>query len=424
MLAGSDRTIGVVGLGVSGLTAYAFLAIAGRVLGPASFAPLGVLWSVVFLATAALATPLEIAVSRSVATARGRLEAPWAATAAGLVVATAITMAAGAAAVAASGWLDVALFGGQKGFAGAGTLAFGGLMLGAVLKGTCTGGNRLAGWGAYLVVDGATRLVLAALVAALAPSPIAFAAAISVGPWIALLAPIAWLRHLLADRHAGPTGHSITAMARAALPLVAAGAAAASLTYLGAVLLPALVPSPDARVGATIGAISLARVPLFALSPLIAIEVPCIAFANETGNVADALRAAAVLVGVAIAGSMLVVLVALAAGEGALSAVFGSLFAIPTGSLDAIAIAAASWLVATASASVSIGLQQGRLAVFAWSTGLAVAAVAATVFGPDPFARTDAAVALGSITAAAVAAATAALALRRAVPRIAARASP
>jgi O-antigen/teichoic acid export membrane protein len=415
----NDRAFGFIGLGLSGVAAYAFLAVAGRALGPATFGPVGALWSVVFLATAAFAAPVELAVSRSVATARGRFQPWWPATLSGLIVAAGITIPVGSVAMLASGSLDRTAFGGQEGFAAVATFAFAGLMTGAVLKGACTGSGRLAGWGGYLLADGATRLLLSAVAAAVAPMPIAFAVSIAVGPWVALLPPVIWLRQSLAARRGVVTRDSVADMALTTLPLVVAAAAAAALTYLGAVLLPMLEPGPDARVGATIGAISLARVPLFALSPFVAVAVPRIAFAAETGNRDDALRSVAVLIGVALAAGVLVIVVAAWAGAGTVSLVFGPLFQISSGSLDAIAIAAAGWLIATAAASVSIALRRGRLAIVAWSVGLIAAVVGAAAFGPDPFARTDAAMALGSVAAATAALATAGVAIRAVIPRTA-----
>ena len=49
-----DKFFGIAGLALSGVAAFAFLAIAGRALGAAAFVSLGALWAVVFLMTAAL----------------------------------------------------------------------------------------------------------------------------------------------------------------------------------------------------------------------------------------------------------------------------------------------------------------------------------------------------------------------------------
>jgi hypothetical protein len=57
-----DKAAGFLALGLSGIAAYAYLVVAGRALGAAGFASIGVAWAIVFLATAAFATPLEVGV--------------------------------------------------------------------------------------------------------------------------------------------------------------------------------------------------------------------------------------------------------------------------------------------------------------------------------------------------------------------------
>lgn len=48
-----------VGLGVSGIASYAFLALSARALGPTAFAPLSVLWATLFVAGPGLFQPVE-----------------------------------------------------------------------------------------------------------------------------------------------------------------------------------------------------------------------------------------------------------------------------------------------------------------------------------------------------------------------------
>ena len=82
-----DRSIGIAALGLSGIAGYLFLAVAGRSLGAQGFVALGALWALVFLATAALAAPLEISVARDVGAARGRGERLLPVVRAGIVLA-------------------------------------------------------------------------------------------------------------------------------------------------------------------------------------------------------------------------------------------------------------------------------------------------------------------------------------------------
>ena len=243
-----DRATGIVALGLSGIAAYAYLVVAGRTLGAAGFAPLGAAWAVVFLSSAALATPLEVSVARAVGAARGRGEAVSPLLRAGFVLAGTAAIVALGAALVGGRWLDDAVLGGQDGIALACAVAFAGLVVGAVAKGGCAGAGQLAGWGGYLLADGGVRLALGVVAAALAPSPQAFALALALGPWVALAAPAIPLMRLQGSLGPGGSGDGVVGLARSIAPLIVAATAAAALMYLGAVLLPLLVRRPDAEV--------------------------------------------------------------------------------------------------------------------------------------------------------------------------------
>ena len=408
-----DKATGIVALGLSGIAAYVYLAVAGRALGAAGFAPLGTAWAVVFLASAAFATPLEVGIARAVGAARGRGEAIRPLARAGFVLAGAAAIVGVGAALVGGRRSDEAVFGGQDGMALACAVAFGGLAIGAVAKGTCAGASRLAGWGGYLLADGGTRLALGIVAANVMPSPQAFALALALGPWVALAVPAIPVMRLIAGiRRRGPAD-GVLGLTRSISPLFVAAAASAALMYFGAVLLPLLARGPDARVGAYIAALALARLPLFLLSPIVAIAVPRIAFALARGQHGDARRTAGALVGIAGVGGLAAISVGAVAGADSLAGVFGAGFALPEQSLWSVSVAAACWLIATAATSVAIAAGRGRLAARAWCAGLAVAGVATVVAGPNAFARTDAAVLWGAIAASLASGVAAVAALRR-----------
>src|SRR4051794_35194797 len=58
------------GLAVSGAAVYAFLAVSGRALGPAAYAPLAALWALVFLLGPGLFGPLEQELARALSSRR------------------------------------------------------------------------------------------------------------------------------------------------------------------------------------------------------------------------------------------------------------------------------------------------------------------------------------------------------------------
>jgi O-antigen/teichoic acid export membrane protein len=405
-----DTLIGIVGLGLSGIAAYLFLVIAAQALGAARFAALGTLWSVVFLATAALAAPLEIELARRVGAARGSGESPADAVRGALGLAAGLGGAAVALAIVGGPWLDRALFGGQPGYSIAGGVAFAGLLMGGAIKGACAGSGRLAGWGAFLFVDGGSRSLLALLTALVAPSPLGFAAALAVGPWLALAA-VGPLIVPLAFGPRGPVRRGALTLVGGTSPLVIGAVASSVLTYLGAVMLPLLVPGPDARVGAYVAALALARLPLFAVSPLVAMVVPRIACAVAAGQTSAAARTAGLFIGLSLLGGLAVVGAAVTAGSGALALLFGREFGVPTGSLMAIAVAAGAWVVATVAGAAGVGAGRARLVAGAWCLGLVVAVVTAVTAVGDAFVRTDHTIVAGAVAAAIAAVAVAAIPL-------------
>jgi O-antigen/teichoic acid export membrane protein len=393
-----DKGFGIGALAVSGVAAYLFLALGARALGPAHFGPLGTLWSVVFLATAAVAAPLETELARRVGAARGR-GAPYGRdVAAALILAGSVGSIALVLAIVGGPWVDDRLFAGAPGYSVAGAVAFAGLLAGGVAKGACAGSGRLAWWGAYLLADGGSRCLLALAATLIAPSPMAFAAALAVGPWLAMIVISGTLRKIL-EHSAGLSRHLVRDLVTRTSPLLVGAAAASGLTYLGAVMLPALVPGPDARVGSYVAALSLARLPLFALSPLVAIAVPWIAFEIGRGASREASRGVVALVGFAAAAGSLTIVAAHVAGAGALATLFGPGFALAGPSLLALAIAAAAWLVTTAAAAALVAAGRAQLAAAGWCAGILVAASVGLATA-DPFVRTDLAVTAGAVAAA------------------------
>jgi glycosyltransferase involved in cell wall biosynthesis/O-antigen/teichoic acid export membrane protein len=394
-----DELAGVAALGVSGLAAYGFLAIAAHALGAAGFGAIGALWALVFLTGASLATPLEIELARRVGAARGRGDSYADDVRAGIALALVAGTVAVVLAVAFGPWLDGLLFGGQAGFSLAGAVAFAGLMVGAAVRGTYAGGGRMTMWGTYLLADGGSRFIVALVAAAILPIVGAFAIALAIGPWIAVAMASPAMRSVVRDAD-DELRSRVLSLTRSTATLAVGASAASVLTYVGAVLLPALVRAPDPHVGSYIAALTVARLPLFLFSPLIAISVPRIAFAFEHRELHDARVAALLTLGVAAAMAIAVTIGGFVAGSGALAFLFGADFAVSSASLVALSLASAGWLVATAAAATAVAAGRARLVASGWCLAAGIAALVAIIPGTDPFARTDLAIVAGAGTAA------------------------
>lgn len=382
-----DVGVAFATLALSGLAAYAFLAIAAHALGPSRFAPVGTLWAIVFLATSALSAPLETELARRIGASRGRAAAYAQDIRAAARLAVAIGIVAMASTLMAGAWLDAHLFGGANGFAFFGSMAFAGLLAGGVAKGTCAGAGRLAWWGTYLVLDGGSRCVFALLAAALAPTSMSFAIALALGPWLALLGLSPVVRALAHGPRSEP-GLTRELAVRTS-PLIIGAGAAAGLTYLGAVALPVLVHESNEQVGSYQAALALGRLPLFAFSPVVAFAVPRVAFATERGDRRRAGQLAAAITATAMLVGGVGVVTATIFGAALLGVLFGAGFTLPMGSLVAVAVAAACWLVATAAGAATVGAGRASLAAAAWLGGLVIGVATLLALGPDPYARVD-----------------------------------
>ncbi|MEA2546110.1 MAG: hypothetical protein QOI09_1383 [Chloroflexota bacterium] len=394
-----DKIAGLAALGVSGLAAYGFLAIAAHALGAGRFAPIGALWAVVFLTGGSLGTPLETELARRIGAARGRGVSYADDVRAGFALAITAGAIAVVLALVLGSQLDGVLFGGQAGFSLAGAIAFAGLIVGAAVRGTYAGAGRMTMWGTYLLADGGSRFLIGLVAAALLPTDGAFAAAVAIGPWFAAVLAAAPVR-AVARGASGRLRDGVRSVARASSMLVIGASAASLLTYFGAVLLPAIVRGPDPHVGSYIAALTVARLPLFLFSPLVAISVPRIAFGREHRDDRAAGVEATLTVGVAVLMGIGVVVGGMIAGQEALRMLFGHDFVVTAGSLLALSIASAAWLVATAAAATAVAAGRAGLVAAAWCLAALAAAVVALVPGADSFARTNLAITVGACTAA------------------------
>lgn len=200
-LAGGTAWI-AIGSTVNGLAAFGFQVVGTRALGPADYAPIGVLWTLQYLWIAVAVTAVEAYVTR-MTTVSGprsaelarflRLFGRW------LLVTGAVT--------AAGGWLLRDLL-----FDGVGTLglALGLVVIGygwyAVIRGRSAGEEAFRAYGLATAAESVLRFAAAAVVLAITATTRSLAWVFPIGP----LAVIAWAGARGAgrgrDRHGTPAG--------------------------------------------------------------------------------------------------------------------------------------------------------------------------------------------------------------------------
>jgi O-antigen/teichoic acid export membrane protein len=365
----------VVGSLVAAVFAYVFQILGGRMLGAEAFAPIGVLWTVQFLAMQVLYQPLEHLVNREVSNRRapgmGRVAAFGAA--AGLA-------AAGILALTRDLYVDHGLY-----------VLFAGLLVSAYalfgyVRGRLAGEGRFRAFAALTAGEATLRLV-AALALVWVGGALGLATAMVLAPLLA----IAWLR---------PSGLPSTRgdLARDLRPLVAASIFAQGL--LG------LAPLAVAALGATAATVSVVfmtftvyRGPLWVMQGVMARLLPVLV---ELVRVRDHARLRRWMGGIA----------ASAAASAGLAALAGAVLAPPVlawlvgadfrPSPGFSAMVAAGVVLAGGGGfmnQVLLALGWLRSITAGWAFGFAVATVAALALPATPELRVGGAFLLGEVAA-------------------------
>ena len=354
---------GVVGgwLLVSGLGAYAFLAVVGRVIGPDRYGAMSVLWSVGFLATSCL-FPVEQEVTRAISdrSARGVGSAPVVHHAAVIAVAIATSLIVGA--LAASVLLVTRLFDGQV------------LLL-----------ARLAG------------AIVLALVGVRTAGP--FGIVLGLAAVVGVAAALVGQRDLLEP---GPPAH-YSELSRAIGWLVTSSLFSQILINGGPVVVQLLAGRGQrALAGQYLAGLVVARVPVFffvAIQASLVPELASLAASGDRARVAAGLRKLMLLIaslGVTVTLGIWLL------GPAVVHLAFGRSFALNRLDLALLAAGSAAYLLALTLAQGLIALARPARSALGFGVGVLVFCVAVVVFEPTDIAlRLAMAMFVGSMAAAA-----------------------
>jgi O-antigen/teichoic acid export membrane protein len=173
----------ILGTMVSAFSVYVYQVIAGRNLGTGGFAPIGVMWTVMFLVFTVLLLPVEQYVTRHLTITGGRTAGDR----------TGITLVGGTIAVGILLGVGFVLATLDRFFEGAPVYALvmfvnlAGRSMLAVARGYLAGRRRFHAYGAAIAIEGVALVFLSLFVAAVNPTTLAFAIAMSLGPIAVLL---------------------------------------------------------------------------------------------------------------------------------------------------------------------------------------------------------------------------------------------
>lgn len=364
---------------VLGASAYVFLAVSARALGPVRFASLSVLWVLVYTAGPGLFLPLEQETGRAVAArrARGLGGRPVFARATGLGVGLMVALLL--AAIIAREPLLSRLFD-REGILLVGLLfSIVGLGAASLYRGALAGTGRFARYGSQLAIEGGVRLVgCVGLAVASVSTAGPYGLLVGLSPIAAVLITLRSPRSLL---DAGPPA-SWSEMSGALGLLLVGSVLSQTLVNAGPVLVKVLATAPEQPVaGAFLASLIVARVPLFLFSAVQAVLLPglaALASARRHQELWGRLRRMTALVtGLGVVGS----LGTFAVGPQVVSALFGESFAL--GRLDLLCLAAASsvYMLAIVWAQGLIALHGHAFAALGWLTGVVVHLVVTAVTG-------------------------------------------
>ena len=383
---GDGATGHALGIVASTLLAYAYQLVGGRLLGPEAFAPVSVLWTLMFLTGTVALTPCEQYVARE-ATAGRRVLARASWPLLGLVLATA------AASVSFTALTRDALFRGEAAFVliAAALVATTAPLF--VVRGLAIGHRRFDRYGAMLTLEGVGRLAFGALGVLVVGGSAGWAWGIGLGPALGLLVAPRRLDGLATAPASGRVGAFLA-------PYVGASAAS-QLLIAGAPLAVAALGAGPATISIVFVTFTLFRAPVtvvYLLQGRLLNAVVRLQLAGATERLERTRRRILAAGGAAIASAGAV---AWAVGPQVVVLLYGAEF----GPDRTVAALAATGVAGAALAQLlgQLLVAEGRTAALAlrWSAGLAVGAVLLVVLPVPPATAVAGAFAAGTLTAAA-----------------------
>ena len=391
---------GTVGawLALSGVLAYAFLAITGRALGAHDASGLSTLWVVGFLVGNAAGLPVEQEVSRAIASRRAQGLGTGPVVRRAALAAGGFTVLVVVAILAAGAWIVDHLFGGDWTLLIALAVLFVGTMAEYLVRGVLAGSQRFGPYGRLLGVEAGSRVLVVAVLAVTgveAAGP--YGAALAVAPFVGIAVALVGLDRAEIERPGPPSPWG--ELTRALGWLLAASLLAQALVNIGPVFVRLLAPHNADLTSAFVASLIVARVPVFLFQAAQATLLPRLSH-HVGGGKASVLAAETRALARAVA-----VLAVVAAGGGALLGPivvrvgWGRDFALAPRDFALLAAASCIYLLAVTFAQALVALECPNRVGYAWGVGAAVLAVCVGL-GDDVLTRVEVGFLAGSLVAA------------------------
>lgn len=368
-----------VGLGVYGLAAYAFLALAGQTLGPAAFAPLSVVWTLLNAVGIGLFLPFEQELGRTTASlrARGRGNAAVARA----VVRVAGVLLAVVALLCLVTWplLTSRLFHGDASLTPLLIGALAGMAVAYVARGLLSGNGRYASYGAQFVVDGVLRLGAAGVLAVAGVRQVwAFALVLVLAPLLAVLVTTPRRSVLVTPGDEV----DVRAVRRATAVLVVASLASQLLANAGPLVVQLrATPEEEVLSGQFLAALTIARLPVFLFSAVQAVLLPGLAALVGLRDAAGFRRRLVLVTAATAAIGVGGTLAVWAWGDALVPLLFGDAFGVGRDVITLLALSGALFMLAQLAAQALLALGAERVVVLGWVAGALALVVVALLPG-------------------------------------------
>jgi O-antigen/teichoic acid export membrane protein len=401
----------VAGLGVLAGTSYVTLVLAGRLLGPAAFAGISVLYVLISSFTTGLFLPVEQEIARRRGHERGSATFDPSLVRRAVVVSLLAALAIGLLAVVARP-VSVRLLGGSWDLLGALCVALPGYACCFVSRGVFAGRRELGRYGLQLAVEGTFRLAgVVVLVVIGAHSLATVGWLFGAAPWVALAAS-------LAGRTVQLPGAAVARVAGG--PLVSAlglllisSLAAQLLVNAGPVIIQLLAtPAERARAGAFFAALVVVRIPVFLFTAVQPSFLPAMATHSAVDQKADFVALTRRVLATCLVLTVVSTAVLTAAGPMLIRLLFGFRDGVGSVTFLAMGVSVGLCLAAMILAQALLGRGMHAWTTAGWLVGLA-AMLAVTALPGSAVDRATIGFLIGTAAAACTYAVLLATALRR-----------
>jgi O-antigen/teichoic acid export membrane protein len=402
-----------LGLGLSGVATYAFFAVASRSLDAASYAAVGVLWSLLFAVGTGVMQPLEQEVARAVAERRARGVGAGPVIRKAVAIGAAFTGALALLGALSHDWILDRLLDERAGLVVAFLIGLAAFAAGHLARGTLSSHGRFGAYALFFATDGVARvvgaIVLAVVGVALAGT---WGLVLACAPFIGVVVALAGQRGLVVDGPPAAWGELTRALGWLLL-----GTVSLALVVQGGTIAVQLLAgdADEAAAGVFLNGLQVARIPLFLFQAVLASLLPRLSRLAGAGEFTHFRYSLLRLVRLIALGGAVATLVAILVGPAVVGAVFGTADVLGPGDMGLLAGTFVVIMVAICFDQALIALSGHRLMAAGWALALAtlVATVLSTAAIDDVFLRVELGLAAAGVVAVVWMAAFLALRLRR-----------